>query len=445
MSGDKDLLSWSYAIFKNLPDWLQQPCEYAYIMHIPALNQARIGLCPRQTIIYNSGQIINCEQHRTETVPSSDQHALEQLRDILHPERSYFCMASLDLHRKFKDHDLPLLLFVQPGIEIHVSDEHPDHVKIVAEDISIQEKLHTAIQYLSIQQEAAVGTKMTCSQKLHTITDDWQGETDESFLSRIREAVNILQTMPSKMILTRCYHKKFLSTLSPLLLYRIYTLLEPNCAASHYIRLPHGVVSIGCSPENIFEVRNNNLSVDVLSATRPVASDPEKDARFSQELLTDPKEQSEHEISIEHYLLQLKSLCIPESIEMVRKKDIRLLRNVRHLYSVISGRLQDSQTFFDILHSCYPSLNAFLPELIPLADRMEAPTRFYGGMVGYLSADRKEMRCFQNLRSTLLKASTIFMYAGVGVMPASRPEFELLEVKNKLQCLVDAIALWENE
>jgi len=79
--------------------------------------------------------------------------------------------------------------------------------------------------------------------------------------------------------------------------------------------------------------------------------------------------------------------------------------------------LQDDISFFDLLKGSSPALSTYPEELIPVADDGVTPTKFYGGVVGRVGAGFTE----------------------------SRSDQELIEVKNKLRCVMEAEALWESE
>lgn len=87
---------------------------------------------------------------------------------------------------------------------------------------------------------------------------------------------------------------------------------------------------------------------------------------------------------------------------------------------------------------------SYPPSLVNLVDNEKEPRRLYGCMVGRISPGaRNFLRCFNNLRSCLIKKNTAYIQGGVGVIKQSRPELEFLEAGNKLRCLLEAVALWE--
>jgi anthranilate/para-aminobenzoate synthase component I len=440
-------LTATHHIFSNLNKCLDDVGDYAYTLHIPALDRGWIGTQCSQVITYSLGEIIVSEKKKTEKFKSDPNNIWTQLRQILKPDKPYFFLISLDLHRSKQDVDLPLIIFFQPGLEVCVDGSQLPDVQVLAEDSSTQKQAQLKVQEIIRTQDFLSYQKTKYSDGVNLNITDWQGEPDESFLSRLAEAVSILQDQsdqPSKMIITRNYNKILQTNLVPFDLYKIYTLMEQNCASSHYFCMPEGVISLGCSPENVFELIDRKVNFDVIASTCKRSENPDEDARLKEMLLKDFKEDREHTMARNRSLRQIESLCVPNSIELVQDKNIRQLRNINHLYSEYSGTLQSSLDYLDLLEECFPPLTSYPPSLVNLVNNQKEPSRFYGGMVGRISpGTTKEVRCFNNLRSCLIKKNTAYIQGGVGVIKQSRPELEFLEVGNKLSCLLEAVALWE--
>jgi len=66
-------------------------------------------------------------------------------------------------------------------------------------------------------------------------------------------------------------------------------------------------------------------------------------------------------------------------------------------------------------------------------------------MVGYSEIGMDNASCFLNIRAALLSDSQAFTQGGVGVIKDSQAESELLEVQNKLACLMEAFDLWQGQ
>ena len=76
---------------------------------------------------------------------------------------------------------------------------------------------------------------------------------------------------------------------------------------------------------------------------------------------------------------------------------------------------------------------------------MTEPNRFYGGLIARTSENRTCSDAFLNIRSILIKGEDIRTQGGVGIISGANPKEELLEVSNKLRCLMEAVYHWENE
>lgn len=418
-------------------DWVKQ----AYLLHIPASGEAWVGLGAQRIINYdrNGYEVIADGQSRR--LPAAED-IFRGLQDLLDPNLPAYFLISLDIHRPVCDATLPLMTFIQPKLEFSFRNTSPQPEILAAND---------ALSALARNCLASISSNHTARKTNWTPLAEvanggnWNGEDDARFLERLTRAVETLQTVNGKMILTRTYQKTCASDLDPFSLYEIYSAFESGAAASHYAALGNNTHSIGCSPENVFELANGRLCFDVVAATRGISANPDEDARWLNELQTDPKEHKEHNMALERYQRRMQQLCSPASVTLDQHMDIRTLRHVRHLHSRISGALQPPTDFFDMLRGSSPPLCSYPDELIPLADPGTEPTRFYGGMVGRLAPGWQDARCFLNLRAVLVKNNVLHTQGGVGVIRESIPRQELLEVSNKLRSLKEAIAVWETQ
>ena len=435
-------------ILQNLDRYLDRVGDYVYALHIPTLNQAWIGAQCSQVITYSSGQIVVSDLGSTKKIQVSPGNLWKQLRNLLDSESTYFFFVSLDLERTIQDPELPLIIFVKADVEISINGSS-NQVNVLTHNQLNQNEIQVKLQNLLENQELSRIPKSPHSIHDEFSMSDWQGESDEYFLSRIISGIKILKKQKepqSKMVICRSYSKPYSDRLRILDLYEKYTFMEPNCAASHYFKMPDKIISFGCSPENVFELVDKDLYMDVIASTRKRTTDLNEDEKLSQAFLNDRKEDEEHTMARNRSFRSFKELCMPSSVKLVKDKDTRALRHVSHLFSKYSGKLQDSLDYLDLLEQYFPPLTSYPSELVPLADDGREPNRFYGGMVGRVSAEpKREVRCFNNLRSGLMKNNTVHIRAGVGVIQHSNAESELLEVRHKLRCLIEALTLWEND
>lgn len=381
-----------------------------YVFHLPREAQAHVGLgCHRRIAYGRDGFGVSDEDGSRMVACEGD--PLEEIGHLLDPGFPSFWMISPDLARTAKDHDLPLILCVQPKVEVLVQG-FGDH----------------GLLDQPLVAEPAQG---------------WRSISDERFLERLARGIAVLQDFPQgKMILTRSYLRE-IGERDPFALFSLFAGSEPASACSHYLRVDDGVASLGCTPENVFEIRDGRVSFDVVAATRGKSADPEIDARWRASLQNDAKEHREHLMAFERYKARMEGLITPGSMDIEFELDILELGNVRHLYSRASGGLRDDWDWRRILADSFPALVSYPDALRPFADTQEEPLRYYGGILGRVSADGKDAAFFLNLRAALAKRGLLYTQGGVGVIAESEPAKELLEVKNKLRGLFRAVAQWE--
>lgn len=421
------------ACFRRAREAFPGLAKPAYLLHLPGKDISWVGMGFHR-IVHFTGDSYEIVSADGRTTHSAGANTFAQLRRLLDPQWPCFFLVSLDMRRAAREPNLPLMSFVQPAFEVRFGDEGPE---LLAAEPSFEQAVRDVLMHSPL-------TPNLLPAKESTTAGLWQGENDELFLERLEHAVETLQSIHGKMIITRSYHKPVAPAADPFRLFEIYSGIEANAAACHYAALG-GIHSLGCSPENVFEMNGSKLVFDVVASTRGISPDPVQDARWLKELLTDPKERKEHCMALERYQKRMERLCIPGSIRLERHMDVRTLRHVRHLFSRISGSLRDGLDCFDLLEDSYPPLSSYPEELIPLADTGSEPTRYYGGMVGRIGPGWQDACCYLNLRAALIQNQEIHTQGGVGVIRESIPRQELLEVANKLRSLKEAVSLWENE
>lgn len=381
-----------------------------YIFAQPRQDVAYLGLGLHQKIIYRrSGfELIRGDGV---TLAPCEGNPFDSIRRWLAPERSSFWLVSPDLGRATHDRDLPLILCLQPQTE---------HAVRLAEQ---GQAAHQAL--------------------LLPPAEGWTTETDGRFIERLQKGIAKLKAHPDgKMILTRPYQRPAVR-LDPLRLFSLFAGSEPTAAASHYLQIDGDSVSLGCSPENVFEIKDQRLYFDVVAGTRGISSDPDKDALWLKALQNDPKERREHMMAFERYKRRIETLCAPGTVTQEHLLQVLQLGNVRHLYSRLSGQPGNDLDWLGLLAQSMPALTSYPEELQDLADDQSAPLRYYGGIVGHVSANGEDARFYLNLRAALIKKDTLYTQGGVGVIAQSEPNKELLEVKNKLSGLFKAVSEWE--
>jgi chorismate binding enzyme len=418
-----------------------------YLLHRPSDDAACVGVGAACVLQYARDELSASRPGRpTERRRCAEADLFAALRDELVPGAPAFFVSSLDLRRAVRDPRLPLFVLVQPAAEVRLGGGGPARVQAF-DGGPAGELCAEALRGLSSDDEAAprevAPRRLPGGGEAAAYLRDWQGDSDEAFVARIRAVRAALEGRDTKAFPVR-HHRRALVEGGPdaLDLYELYAASEPACAASHYFQLG-ALHSVGCSPENVFELAGDALTLDVVSGTGPRSDDEARDGRLADKLTASVKELREHLLAIEQTLAKAPGFCAPETVAVPSRFELRQLARVRHLHSRVTGRLLPGLDWLDLLERYYPSMDAYEADLKGVADAMTQPHRFYGGVVGHLAEGGASVRCYQNLRSCLVAFGEMHVAAGVGVTCLSDPEAELGESHNKLLNLLGSIAAWE--
>lgn len=428
----------------------------SYLLHRPAEDAAVVGVGAVRVVRYERGEL---GVSRPDGPPlrgaCHERDVFSALRATLLPGLPAFFVASLDLHRSARDPGLPLLVLVQPAAEIHVRGERVD-VRVfrpgeagARPGAADAEALRRAIAAPAPLPPSSLGPPRAAARppfgrdEAAAYLGAWQGDSDEAFRDRICTVRAALGGRDTKAFPVRHHRRALGPGVGDVLgLYELYAASEPACVASHYFRLG-ALQSVGCSPENIFELDGDELALDVVSGTGPRSDDEAHDGRLADQLTASIKELREHLLAIEQSLKKAPGFCAPGTVALRRRFEIKHLARVRHLHSRVTGRLLPGLDWLDVLERYYPSLDAYESDLKGVADAMTHPHRFYGGVFGRLSEDGTHAGCYQNLRSCLVTGHEMHVAVGVGVTGLSDPEAEVRESHAKLAGLLGALSAWE--
>lgn len=210
---------------------------------------------------------------------------------------------------------------------------------------------------------------------------------------------------------------------------------QNNPARSYYLKL-NGLEVIGYSPETIAEIdKNKVVHTFPLAGTRAMNNDKNKKDSLKKELLTDPKEISEHAVSVKLAYDELEKVCEDKSVCVTRFMDVLERGTVQHLASRLRGQIKENLNEWHAFNMLFPAVTASgIPkkECIKAISNLEKESRdLYSGSVmiydkdGSLDASLVLRSVYQNEESTWLRA-------GAGIVKLSNPERELEETREKL-------------
>jgi anthranilate synthase component I len=227
--------------------------------------------------------------------------------------------------------------------------------------------------------------------------------------------------------------------LPPLSLYRSLRRINPS---PFLIFFDYGDFSIvGSSPEILVRLRDNKVTIRPLAGTKPRGATPEEDKVLADTLLADPKERAEHLMLLDLARNDVGRVSKIGSVRVVEQFTIEKYSHVQHISSHVEGELEDGLDAIDALKAGFPAgtlSGAPKVRAMQIIDEMEPVRRgIYAGCAGYFAANGSMDTCIL-LRTALVKDSTMYVQAGVGVVADSDLEAEYQESIQKARALVRA-------
>ncbi len=268
---------------------------------------------------------------------------------------------------------------------------------------------------------------------VRTITDLERSEQEykEKVLALKKEIVagNIFQAVPSRRLQLECENSAM----------EIYRRLRSVNPSPYLFYLDFGDRQlVGSSPESLVRVREGVASIRPIAGTRRRGATPDEDEALKANLLSDPKEKSEHLMLVDLARNDLGRVCEPGSVEVTRYMDCEYFSHVMHLVSDVQGKVRSDFKQIQVLRSAFPAGTVSgSPKIsaIQILSRLEkVRRRFYAGAVGYLQTNGDLDFCI-GIRCALKQDSTWSLQAGGGIVYDSNPDREWEETNEKLGAL----------
>ncbi|WP_391529224.1 salicylate synthase [Photorhabdus akhurstii] len=196
----------------------------------------------------------------------------------------------------------------------------------------------------------------------------------------------------------------------------------------------------GFSPETVVEADGSGwVSTQPLAGTRALTHDKDQDQRLRADLLSDPKEISEHAVSAKLALEELAPICQADTLCVSEFMAIRKRGSVQHLASRVKGLLQTDKNRWDAFIALFPAVTASgipkKPSLQAISRYEGEPRRLYSGCVMLLDSSGK-LDAALVLRSLYQHQGRSWLQAGAGLVRDSKPEREWQETCEKLDCIM---------
>jgi salicylate synthetase len=226
---------------------------------------------------------------------------------------------------------------------------------------------------------------------------------------------------------------------------RTYANASETRAARRFAFRLGNVRGVGACPELLLTVDSHgHVMTNPLAGTRPRGATAQEDAQLRRELLSDPKELSEHAMSILCAYEELAPICSRETLRVEDFMRVKAYPFTQHLSSRAVGTLAPDRTSWDALRAVFPGVTCSGVEkaaAIALIDELEDGARgVYGGAVGWIAHDGA-MDWGIALRSVFDYGDEVVVSAGAGIVEDSNFDYEFHESANKLRTIGSRIAI----
>ncbi|MEY4249840.1 MAG: anthranilate synthase component [Pseudomonadota bacterium] len=257
-------------------------------------------------------------------------------------------------------------------------------------------------------------------------------------------AGDIFQVVPSQR-----FRAPF--TLDPFAFYRSLRRMNPS---PFLFFLNFGNFQLaGSSPEIMVRLRDNKITIRPIAGTRPRGKTPEEDLALEKDLLSDPKELSEHLMLLDlgrNDVGRVASLREPgrndapqgyrgPNVRVTQSFGIERYSHVMHIVSNVEGEAPEGVDPIDVIMAALPAgtvSGAPKVRAMEIIDELESEKRgiSYAGAAGYISAEGEVDTCIL-LRTALFKDGMMYVQAGGGVVADSDPVAEYEETLHKSRAL----------
>jgi anthranilate/para-aminobenzoate synthase component I len=208
----------------------------------------------------------------------------------------------------------------------------------------------------------------------------------------------------------------------------------PHAAFIKWIE-DRGTTIIGNSPERFLSLTPDGVvETRPIKGTRPRGADAATDRAAAAELVSAPKDRAEHVMIVDLERNDLGRVCRPGSVEVAALAEIVSLPTVHHLVSTVRGSLRPEIGLAALLAATFPGgsvTGAPKRRAMQIIDELEpTPRGAYTGATGWLGA-AGDLDLAVAIRTAVLRAGTLEVSVGGGIVADSTPEGELYETEVK--------------
>ena len=112
---------------------------------------------------------------------------------------------------------------------------------------------------------------------------------------------------------------------------------------------------VGSSPEILVKLENNKVTIRPIAGTRPRGKDKNEDEKNKRELLSDPKELSEHLMLLDLGRNDVGRVSKVGTVRVTEKMLVEYYSHVMHIVSNVEGEIKSKKNIVNTLMSGFPA------------------------------------------------------------------------------------------
>lgn len=198
---------------------------------------------------------------------------------------------------------------------------------------------------------------------------------------------------------------------------------------------------IGASPEALFTIYGQRLTVNPIAGTCPRGRTQGEDAELAREMLGDEKERAEHVMLVDLARNDVRRVCQPGTVNVADYMSVLRYSHVQHIESTVEGQLRPECDQFDATRAVFPAgtlSGAPKPRALEIIHDAEGARGIYGGGVGYYSFTGDADFAI-TIRTLVRQRNTLRIQSAAGIVQDSDPTKEYLETQRKMDAMLNAL------
>ena len=222
-----------------------------------------------------------------------------------------------------------------------------------------------------------------------------------------------------------------------------YRVLRTTNPSPYMVYMNLGDVEVmSTSPETLVRLQEGRLTTFPVAGSRPRGKDEAEDNALVEDLMSDEKELSEHNMLVDLGRNDLGRISKFGSVEVTKYQMIHKYSKIMHICSQVESDISEDKDALDAVKSVLPAGTlSGAPKIraCEIIDELEPePRGVYGGALGYIDFSGNLDTCIA-IRMAVKKNNKVYVQAGGGIVADSKPELEYEESANKAKAVMLAI------